>query len=110
MADESFENTRKRVFREHKRRIVKSALNGYKRKGRGLVLVELSDKGGMRRLSYLPLDTVKHRQSDAHLKDRDYKVMLVEKTATYYPGSQILVVVTDGKDERLSIGSRQATR
>jgi hypothetical protein len=108
MASERFEDKRKRVFRKHKHSIVRSALNGYKRKGRGLVLVELTDAGGMGHLSYVTLDTIKHRQIKARLNDRDYKVMLIEKISTYYPSSEILVVVTDGKYERFSLGSRQA--
>jgi hypothetical protein len=108
MAGESFENTRKRVFREHKRSIVRSALNGYRRKGRGLVFVELTGAGGMRHLSYLTLDALKHRQINAHLNDRDHRAKLIEKISTYYPSSEILVVVTDGKFERFSVGSKQA--
>jgi hypothetical protein len=110
VARESFENARKRVFREHKGSIVRSALNGYKRKGRGLVLVELTDTGKMERLSYLMLDTLKHRQINANLNNRDHRVMLIERISTYYPSSEILVVVTDGQYERFSIGSRQATQ
>jgi len=109
MECESFENTRKRVFREHKRTIVRSALNGYKRKGRGMVLVELTDAGGMEHLSYLTLDTLKHRQINTRMNERDYRVMLIEKISTYMPSSEILVVVTNGMSERFSVGSRQVT-
>jgi hypothetical protein len=109
MANESFENTRKRVFRKHQRSIVRSALNGYKRKGRGLVLVELNNTGEMGHLSYLTPDTLKHRQINVRLNDLGYRAMLTEKISTYYPASEILVVVTDGKYERFSVGSRQAT-
>jgi hypothetical protein len=86
---------------------VKSALNGYKRKWRGLVLVELADAGGMGHLSYLTLDTLKHRRIDGCLNDSDYRLMIIEKISTYYPSSEILVVVTDGEYERFSVGSRQ---
>lgn len=109
MECESFEDTQKRIFREHKHSIVRSALNGYKRKGRGLVLVELTDAGGMERLSYLTLGTLKREQNNARLNDPDYKEMLIEKISKYQPSSEILVVVTDGNFERLSIGSRQVT-
>jgi hypothetical protein len=107
MANKSFEDTRKRVFRKYKRTIVRSALNGYKRKGRGLVLVELTDAGGMGHLSYLTLDRLNHRQINGRPDDQDYRLMLNEKISTYYPGSEILVVVTDGEYERFSVGLRQ---
>jgi len=89
---------------------VKSALKGYEKKGRGLVLIELTDKGGMRHLSYLTLDSLKDRQSNAHLSDRANTTMLIEKTSQYYPSSEILVVVTDGKYKRLLVGSRQTMK
>jgi hypothetical protein len=107
MASESFKDTRKRFFRKHKHSIVRSALNGYKRKGRGLVLVEISDAEKMRHLSYLTLDTLGHRQINGRLNDQDYRMMLIEKISSYSPGSEILVVVTDGKYERFSVGSRR---
>jgi hypothetical protein len=108
MASGIFEETRKRVFREHKRSVVNSALNGYKRKGRGLVLLELTDAGGMEHLSYLTLDKLKHRQINTHLNDRDYRGMLIDKISTYSPSSEVLVMVTDGENERFLVGSRQA--
>jgi hypothetical protein len=104
-----FEETRKRVFREHRRSVVKSALNGYKKKGRGLVLLEFTDAGGMEHLSYLTLDKLKHRQINARPNDRDYNGMLIEKISTYSPSSEVLVVVTDGEHERFLVGSRQTT-
>ena len=107
MTSESFENTRKRVIREHKHSIVKSAWNGFKRKGRGLVLIELTNKGDMGHLSYLTLNRLDHRQSRARENDLGYRAMLVEKTSTYCPNSEMLVVVTDGEYERFSVGSRQ---
>jgi hypothetical protein len=107
MIHKSFETTRKRVFREHKHSIVRSALNGYERKGRGLVLVKLTGTGDMGHLSYLTLDTLKHQENNVHLNDQNYRGMLIEKTSTYYPSSEILVVVTDGENERLSVGSRR---
>ena len=108
MAHEEFENMRERVFRDHKRLIVKSAVNGYKRRGRGFVLVELAGTGRLRRLSFLTLNTLRHRQIDAHLNEQEFGKMLVAKISLYYPSSEILVVVTDGKYERLSVGSRRA--
>ena len=73
-----------------------------------MVLVELTNSGGMGHLSYLTPDTLKHRQINARRNDQNYKVMLIEKISTYYPGSEILVVVTDGQYERFSVGARQA--
>ncbi len=108
MARERFEDTRKRIFREHKRAIVRSALNGYKRRGRGLVFIELTDAGSMGHLSYLTLDTIKRRQINARLNDRGYRLMLIDKISSYVPNSEILVVVTDGKYEQFSVGSRGA--
>jgi hypothetical protein len=108
MTSEGFESTRKRVIREHKRSIVRSALNGYKRKGRGLVLVELTNAGGMGHLSYLTLDKLKRLPIKARLSDGDNRVALIEKTSSYRPNSEMLVVVTDGEYERFSVGSRRA--
>ena len=109
MTGGSFEEAREKVVREHKRSIVKSALNGYKRKGRGLVLLELSDSGGMEHLSYLTLDKFKHRKDTVNLNDRSSRTLLIEKISSYSPTSQILVMVTDGEYERLMVGSRQST-
>ena len=109
MTGGSFEEAREKVIREHKRSIVKSALNGYKRKGRGLVLLELSDSGGMEHLSYLTLDKLKHRKSAMNLKDRSSKALLIEKLSSYSPSCEVLVMVTDGEYERLIVGSKQAT-
>jgi hypothetical protein len=108
MASESFKHMRKLTFREHKHSIVRSALNGYERKGRGLVLVAITEAGRMGHLWYLTLDALEHQQINAHLNDRDYKAMLIEKISTYSPSSEILVVVTDGEYEQLTVGSRQA--
>jgi hypothetical protein len=108
MTGGSFEEAREKVIREHKRSIVKSALNGYKKRGRGLVLLELSDSGGMEHLSYLTLDKLKHRKGAINPNDRSSKTMLIEKISSYSPSSEILVMVTDGEYERLIIGSKQA--
>ena len=109
MTGGSFEEAREKVVREHKRSIVKSALNGYKRKGRGVVLLELSDSGGMEHLSYLTLDKLKHRQGIAYLNDPNSKVPLMDKISSYSPSSEILVMVTDGEYNRIMVGSKQAT-
>ena len=71
MAGNTFEDTRKRVFSTHKRSIVRAASNGYKRKCRGLVLVELTETGGMAHLSYLTLDALKHGQINGRLNNPD---------------------------------------
>jgi hypothetical protein len=109
MASGSFEEARERVLREHRRSIVKSALNGYKRKGRGLVLLKLRDSGNIEHLCYLTLDKFKHRQGITNLKDRDSRVMLIDKISSYSPSSEVLVMVTDGEYERFLVGSKQAT-
>lgn len=110
MASELFESSWKRIFREHKGAIVRLALNGYKNKGRGFVLIELTNAGSMEHLSYLTLEKLKHRDLSVSPHDRDRRVMLIEKISTYYPGSEILVMVTDGEYERFSVGSRQVTQ
>jgi hypothetical protein len=109
MTSESFRETRKRVFGKHRRSIVKSAVNGYKKRGRGLVLVELTDAGRMEHLSYLTLDKLQHRQINSNLNDRDYRAMLIDKTSTYSPGSEVLVMITDGEYQRLLVGSKPVT-
>ncbi len=108
MASGRFEEAREKVIREHKRSIVKSALNGYERRGRGLVLLELGDSGEMEHLSYLTLDKLKHRKGTINLHDQSSGVLLVEKISSYSPNSEVLVVVTDGEYERFMVGSKQA--
>ena len=109
MASKSFKEMRKRVIREHKHAIVRSALNGHKKKGRGLVLVKYT-KTGMVHLSYLTLDTLKHLHTNAGSEHQDYETMLIEKISAYYPDSEIPVVVTDGEYEQFSFGLRQAAQ
>lgn len=109
MTDESFKKARKSVVRKHKSSIVKSAFNGYKRVGRGLVFLELSGSGGMEHLSYLTPDKLMHRKDITHLNDRGSRVMLMDKISSYSPSSEVLVMVTDGEYERFLVGSKQAT-
>ena len=111
MASESFDVMRRRVLREHKHSIVRSALRGHRNKGRGLVRVKFTQKGksGMVHLSFLTLDTLKYLQANASREDRGYGAMIVEKISGYYPDSQIPVVVTDGESEHFSFGVRHAT-
>jgi hypothetical protein len=109
MASGSFEETRKTVFRQHKRTIVKSALNGYKTKGRGLVLLKLTDSGAIKHLSYLTLDGLNRRQTNTCLNDGNHRVMLIDKISTYSPSSEVLVMITNGEFEQLLVGSRQVT-
>jgi hypothetical protein len=97
MASERFNLMRKRVLRDHKHSIVRSALRGLKDKGRGLV-----------HISYLPLDTLKLLQIYAGPENRDYGAMIIEKISEYSLDSQIPVMVTDGESERFSLGIRQA--
>jgi hypothetical protein len=109
MTDGYFDEAREKVIRKHKRSIVKSALNGFKRKGRGFVFLKLSESGGMEHLSYLTPDKLKHRSDIANLNDRDSRALLFNKLRSYSPSSEILVMVTDGECERFMVGSRQAT-
>lgn len=107
MPGENFEDMRKRVIRDYKYWIVRSALRGHKAKGRGLVLLRCN-KAGMVHLSYLTLDMLRHLHTDGS-KSRDSGAMLIEKIAAYSPDSEIAVMVSDGESERLSFGVRQAT-
>jgi hypothetical protein len=109
MTGGNFEEARERAIREHKRSIVKSALNGYKRKGRGLVLLELGESGGMEHLSYLTINKLINRPGIANLNGRDSRVPLMDKLSSYSPSSEILVMVTDGEYERFIVGSKQTT-
>jgi hypothetical protein len=109
MADEIFEKMRKRVLRRHKHSIVRSAKNGHKAKGRGLVLVKFT-KTGMVHLSYLTLDALKHQQTHSSQEGLDNGDLLIERISTYSPDSEIPVMVTDGKSERFSFGVRQGTQ
>ena len=107
MASESFQIMRKRVLREHKHSIVRSALIGHKNKGRGVVHVKFA-KRGMVHLSYLTLDTLKHQSNSAFPKDREYWDTLIERISAYHPDCEIPVVVTDGNSQQLSFGVKQA--
>jgi hypothetical protein len=109
MAGESFEKMRKRVLREHKHSIVRSAKNGHKAKGRGLVLVKLT-KTGMVHLSYLTLERLKHQHAGAGPAFQDDDALLIEKLSVYSPDCEIPVMVTDGESERFSLGVRQGTQ
>jgi environmental stress-induced protein Ves len=111
MVSESFDVMRRRVLCKHKYSIVRSALRGHKSKGRGLVYVKYTQTGksGMVHLSFLTLDTLKHRQASAGPNDRGYGAMIIEKVSGYYPDSQIPVLVTDGEFKQFSFGVRQAT-
>jgi hypothetical protein len=106
MENETFGEMRKRVLRERKRSIVRSALNGRKLKGRGLVLVRLAETRAVH-LSYLTLDALTQLQKQADPEDHDYRAMLIDKLSSYHPDSEIPVVVTDGKSRQYSLGVRQ---
>jgi hypothetical protein len=110
MENESFDVKCKRVLREHKHSIVRSALRGHKNKGRGLVLVKCvqAGKSEMVHLSYQTLDTLKNLWTSTGSDERGFGAMIVEKVSNYLPGSQISVVVTDGKSEHFSLGVRHA--
>jgi environmental stress-induced protein Ves len=110
MAGESFDVMRRRVLRKHKYSIVRSALRGHMNKGRGLVYVKFTQTGksGMVHLSFLTLDTLKHRQANAGPNNRAYRAMIIEKVSGYQPDSQIPVMVTDGECEQFSFGVKQA--
>jgi hypothetical protein len=109
MTGEIFEKKRKRALREHKHSIVRSAMNGHKTKGRGLVLVKFT-KTGMVHLSYLTLDALKHQHTHSSPEGLDNGDLLIEKISTYSPDSEIPVMVTDGESERFSFGVRQGTQ
>jgi hypothetical protein len=109
MTGEIFEKKRKRALREHKHSIVRSAMNGHKTKGRGLVLVKFT-KTGMVHLSYLTLDALKLQHTHSSTEGLDNGDQLIEKISTYSPDSEIPVMVTDGESERFSFGVRQGTQ
>ncbi len=108
MASENFERMRRRVLREHKHSIVRSAKNGHKAKGRGLVLVKFT-KTGMVHLSYLTLDALKNQHAISGPAIQDDGNLLIEKLSAYSPDSEIPVMVTDGESERFSLGIKQET-
>jgi hypothetical protein len=101
MTSETFENMRKRVIREHKHWIVRSARKGHQAKGRGLVLVKCN-KAGTVHLSYVSLETLKDLPEDLN-----YGSSVIEKISAYRPDCEIPVMFTDGETERLSFGVRQ---
>ena len=109
MAGDSFEKMRRKALGEHKRSIVRSAKNGHKSKGRGLVLVKCT-KAGMVHLSYLTLEELKHQHAHSRPEGQDNGGLLIEKISTYTPDSEILVMVTDGESERLSLGIKRPAR
>ena len=108
MAGELFAQMRKKVLREHKHSIVRSARNGHRTKGRGLVLVRFTNTGRVH-LSYLTLDALKHQPRHAGLEGQDHGDMLIEKVSSYSPDSEIPVMVTDGESQRFSLGIKQET-
>ena len=109
MASEKFEKMRKRVLREHKFSIVRSAKNGHKTKGRGLVMVKFT-KTGMVHLSYLTLDALKHQHAHSGPAVQEDGDLIIEKLSAYSPDSEIPVMVTDGEFERFSLGVKQDSR
>jgi hypothetical protein len=111
MASESFDVMRKRILREYKHSIVRSALRGHRDKGRGLLRVKFTQTGksGMLHLSYVTLDTLKDRQTSAPMENRGYGAMIIEKISRYDPDSQIPVMVSDGESERFLLGIRRVT-
>jgi hypothetical protein len=109
MASASFKSIRKRVLRDYKHAIVRSALRGIKSKGRGLVVVKFKNAGrsGIVHISYRPLGALKFLHTNARPEDRDYGAMIIDKISRYAPGSEIPVVITDGETERFLVGIRQ---
>jgi hypothetical protein len=106
MAGEYFETMRKKVLREHKHSIVRSAKNGHRAKGRGLVLVKVTSTG-MVHLSYLTLDALRLGQAHTGPGGRVNGDQLIEKLSAYSPDTEIPVMVTDGESERFSLGVKQ---
>ena len=111
MPGESFDVMRKRVLQQHKHSIVRSAFRGHRDYGRGLVLVKFTPMGklGMVHLSYLSVDALKRRQTNARLGKRCYRAMIIERVSRYSPDSQIPVLVTDGESGRFSLAVRRTT-
>jgi hypothetical protein len=107
MAGKAFAQMRKRVLHEHKHLIVRSAKNGHKTKGRGMVLVKFTQTGRVH-LSYLTLDELKHQRSHAVSEAGERRDILIEKVSSYSPDSEIPVMITDGETQRFSLGIRQA--
>jgi hypothetical protein len=105
MKDEKFEAMRKKVIREYKYWIVRSALRGHKNKGRGLVLVRCNE-AGMVHLSYMTLDTLKQQQGNARAEDQDSGARVIRRISAYSPDSEVPVMVTDGVTKKLSFGVR----
>ena len=103
MKDDIFSRKRKRALREHKQSIVRTAKNGHRNKGRGLVLVKFAGRGV--HLSYLTLEALKSQPQIA-ASDREEK-MLIHEVSSYPPDSMIPVLVTDGITHRFSMGVRQ---
>jgi hypothetical protein len=106
MTGEVFAEMRKRVLHEHKHSIVRSARNGHKTKGRGLVLVKFTPTG-MVHLSYMTLAALKNNRHHAGPQDQDLGEMLIAKISSYAPDCEIPVMVTDGETQRFSFGIRQ---
>lgn len=106
MVDEVFARMRKRVIREHKHSIVRSAKNGHKSRGRGLVLVKFT-KSGQVHVSYRTLESLKLQHDYAGLGDGDHAGTLIERISSYSPDSEIPVMVTDGETHHFSFGVRQ---
>jgi hypothetical protein len=109
MTSESFNLMRRKVLRDHKHSIVRSALRGLKEKGRGLVMVKFTPRGksGMVHISYLTLEALRLLQLYAGPDNASYGLMIIDKVSEYSPSSQIAVVVSDGESERFSFGIRQ---
>jgi len=109
MAGEIFEKMRKRALREHKHSIVRSAKNGHRSKGRGLVVVRLT-KAGTVHLSYLTLDALKLKHVHSNPERLRTADLLIKRISAYSPDSEIPVMVTDGESERFSLGVKQTSR
>ncbi len=106
MAGENFEKMRARVLRDYKRSIVRSAKNGHKAKGRGMVLVRLTSAGTVH-LSYLTLEGLRNQLAYSGVEGDESAELLAERVSNYSPDSEVLVMVTDGKSERFSIGVKR---
>ncbi len=107
MAGENFEKMRTRVLRDYKRSIVRSAKMGHKAKGRGMVLVRLTNAGKVH-LSYLTLEGLRHQHTFSGVKGEARAELVAERVSNYSPDSEVLVMVTDGKSERFSLGVKRS--
>jgi hypothetical protein len=107
MAGKAFTLMRRRVLRENKHLIVRSARIGNKTKGRGLVFIRFSRVGDVH-ISYLTLEALINREFEKP-GACDHREA-IDKVSSYSLESEIPIMVTDGKERRFSVGIRQTKK